>query len=81
MISPRTCGLSIGIKKEADSAKAMDRIVRVLCANAAHLFLGSARAPRCSWVATNSRPTSVAALPAVVAKKTFQSPIPLRIIG
>jgi hypothetical protein len=31
--------------------------------------------------ATNSRPTSVAALPALVAKKTFQSPIPLRIIG
>jgi hypothetical protein len=34
----------------------------------------------CSWVATNSGPTSVAALPALVAKNRFQSPIPSRTI-
>jgi hypothetical protein len=53
----------------------------VLCASAAHRFLGSENTPMCSWVATSSRPTKVAALPAVVARNRFQSPIPSRIIG
>jgi hypothetical protein len=68
------------MRKKSDRAKLTERMVSVLCANAAQRFLGSANTPRCSCVATNNSPTSVAALPALVAKKTFQSPIPLRII-